>query len=167
MDYLCAAGASQRSVAVQFGVPQQYINRHFRAHVSERYKQMVGASHNETFEQLVAAATEANSESVSLLNLIIRGHSSMWALALEASDHKLMTAHSSRILQALEVRSRITMELAPSGGVTINNFLLRDAAELVNTLRDNEDAVAKIENWYRWRTQGRLIEAKADAEAAD
>ena len=162
MDYLCASGASQRSVAVQFGVPQQYINRHYRAHVSERYKQMVGASHNETFEQLLADATEANSESVNLLNLIIRGHSSMWALALEASDHKLMTAHSARILQALEVRSRITLELAPPGNLTVNTFMLRDAAELVNTLRGNEDAVARIEDWYRWRTEGRLIESEVE-----
>jgi len=63
------------------------------------------------------------------------------------------------------VRSRITLELAPAGGITVNNFLMRDAAELVATLRGNEDAVTKVEEWYRWRTQGRLIEAEANAEA--
>jgi len=45
--------------------------------------------------------------------------------------------------------------------------MFRDAAELVATLRGNEDAVTRIEAWYRWRTHGRLIEAEANAEAAD
>ena len=45
---------------------------------------------------------------------------------------------------------------------------MRDAAELVNTLRGNEDAVARIEDWYKWRTQGKLIEAEIErAEAAE
>ena len=172
IDYLLASGTSQHAIAKQFGLVQQNVGLHYRKHVSDRYKAMVKASHNETFEKLLENAAEANSESVDTLNLLIRGHSQMWGLALEAGDHKLMTAHSSRILQALEIRSKITLELAPSGGVTVNNFLMRDAAELVNTLRGNDEAVARIEEWYRWRTQGRLIEAEAavgdeSAEAAE
>lgn len=134
-------------------------------HVTARYKAMVQSSHNETFEKLLRDATEANSESVDVLNLLIRGHTSQWALALEAGDFRMMSGHSARILQAIEVRSRITLELAPAGGITVNNFLMRDAAELVATLRGNEDAVARIEDWYRWRTQGRMIEVEASAEA--
>jgi hypothetical protein len=123
---------------------------------------MCQAMHNTTFEHLLKEATEANSESIDVLNLLIRGHTSQWALALEAGDFHRMSGHSARILQALEVRSRITLELAPPGGITVNNFLMRDAAELVATLRGNEDAISKIEDWYRYRTQGRLIEAQVE-----
>jgi hypothetical protein len=35
---------------------------------------------------LLANATAANSESVDTLNLLVRGHSQMWALAMEAGE---------------------------------------------------------------------------------
>jgi hypothetical protein len=171
IDYLMASGTAQAAVARQFGFSTSRLNNHFLRHISDRYKAMVGASHTGSFETLLANATTANSESVNTLNLIVRGHTQMWALAMETADHKTMVAHASRILQALEIRCKITLELAPSGNLTVNNFLMRDAAELVNTLRGNDDAVTRIEQWYEWRTQGRLIEAEVehaeDTEAAD
>jgi hypothetical protein len=153
---------SQRSIAETYGLVQQAVSRHYNAHVTARFKAMCQAMHNQTFERLLKDATEANSESVDVLNLLIRGHTSQWALALEAGDYRMMAGHSAKILQAIEVRSRITLELAPPGGITVNNFLMRDAAELVATLQGNEEAVASIENWYRYRTQGKLIEAEIE-----
>jgi len=167
IDYLCATGAAQSRVAAQFGLVQQYVNRHFKQHVSPRYKAMVAASYNASYEKLLKDATEANSESVDTLNLMIRGHTQMWACAHEAGDHKMMSIHAQRVFEGVSLRSKITCELASPGTITINNFLLKDAAELVNALRDNQDAVAKIESWYRWRTQGRLIEAEANVKPAD
>jgi hypothetical protein len=167
VDYLIASGTAQAAIARQYGFPTTSLNRHWKMHVSERYKQMVGASHIESFDTLLANATAANSESVDTLNLLVRGHSQMWALAMEAADHKTMGLHASRILQALEIRCKITLELAPSGNLTVNNFLMRDAAELVNTLRGNEDAVTRIEQWYQWRTQDKLIEAEIERAEVD
>jgi len=162
IDFLLANGASQRSIAAQYNLVQQGVSRHYKVHVTARFKAMVQASHNDTFERLLKEATEANSESIDVLNLLIRGHTSQWALALEAGDFRMMSGHSARILQAIEVRSKITFELAPPGGITVNNFLMRDAAELVAALQGNEDAVARIEDWYRYRTQGKLIEAEIE-----
>ena len=169
IDYLVASGTSQRAVAKMFGVLQQYISRHFASHVTDRYKQLVSASHNPSFEKLLEDATAANSESVDTLNLIIRGHMQMWGVALEAADHQMMRTHSGRVLEALQVRAKITLELAPTGNITVNNYVMRDAAELANTLRGIEGAAERVEEWYRWRTQGRLIEAAAeiDVEAAE
>jgi len=63
------------------------------------------------------------------------------------------------------LRSKITLELEPEArNVTINNYLVKDAAELVNTLRDNPEAVRRIEEWYAARMDSKLIE---HAEAAD
>jgi len=53
VDYLIASGTGQAAVARQFGFPTTSINRHFKMHVSERYKAMVGASHIESFETLL------------------------------------------------------------------------------------------------------------------
>src|SRR5215472_15150546 len=167
MDYLCASGASQRSVAAQFGVIQQYINRHFKHHVSARYKAMVSASYNASYEKLLKDATEANSESVDTLNLLIRGHTQMWACAHEAGDHKMMSVHSQRLLEALSLRSKITLELASPGAITVNNYMLRDAADLANTLRNIPGAAEEVEAYYRYRQQGRLIEAEVNVTPSD
>src|SRR5215472_544917 len=63
INYLVASGTSQRAVAKMFGVAQQYISRHFASHVTDRYKAMVSASYNASYEKLLKDATEANSES--------------------------------------------------------------------------------------------------------
>jgi hypothetical protein len=47
-----ASGSAQRAVAAQFGLPKTSLNHHFKLHVSERYKAMVGASHIDSFETL-------------------------------------------------------------------------------------------------------------------
>lgn len=167
IDYLCATSESQRAVARQFGLVQETLRRHFNFHVTDRYKQMARASHNPSFDKLLKDATEANSESVDTLNLIIRGHTQRWGCALEAGNDEAMKAHARIITDALQVRAKITLELAPSGNLTVNNFMLRDAAELANTLRGIPGAAEEVEAWYRWRTQGRLIEAEANVEAPD
>jgi hypothetical protein len=152
---------------VQFGVPQQYVNRHYHTHVSARYKQAVAGSHNASFEKLLADATKSNSETLDVLNLAINGHVRMYVLALEAGDHRMMSVHSARIYEGVSLRSKITMEIAPPGGVTINAFVMRDAVELMNTLQGIEGAPERVEDWYRWRTQGRLIEAEANVATTD
>jgi hypothetical protein len=167
MDYLVASGTSQGAVAKMFGVHQQYISRHFASHVTARYKQMVAASYNDSYDRLLEDATKANSESVDILNLLIRGHMQMWGCAQEGGDHKMMSVHSQRVLEALSLRSKITLELASPGTITVNNYMLRDAAELANTLRNIPGAAEEVESYYRHRMQGRLIEAEVNVKSAD
>jgi hypothetical protein len=167
MDYLVASGTSQGAVAKMFGVHQQYISRHFASHVTARYKQMVAASYNASYDRLLEDATKANSESVDILNLLIRGHMQMWGRAQEGGDHKMMSVHSQRVLEALSLRSKITLELASPGTITVNNYMLRDAAELANTLRNIPGAAEEVESYYQHRMQGRLIEAEVNVKPAD
>jgi hypothetical protein len=105
-------------------------------------------------------ATEANAETVDVLNLLIRGHMQRWAVNLETDNDKAMSVHAGKVLQAVEMRARILLELQPeTRNLTVNNYLVRDAASLVNVLRDNPDAVAKIEAWYRDRMDNsKLVE---------
>jgi hypothetical protein len=159
IDYLAASGASLRSLETQFGLGHSSLQRHFERHVTERFKKLCQAQHLTSFEEMLAGATEANAETVDILNLLIRGHAQRWAICLEAGSDKAMNVHSGKILSAIELRSKITLELQPEArNLTINNYLVRDAAELVDTLRDNAEAVAKIEAWYRDRM---LIEHEA------
>jgi hypothetical protein len=165
IDYLCATTESQRAVARQFGLVQETLRRHFNFHVTDRYKAMARASHNPSFDKLLKDATEANSESVDTLNLIIRGHTQRWGCCLDAGDDEGMKMHARVITEALTVRSRITLEIASPSTITVNNYMLRDAAELANTLRNIPGAAEQVEAYYRM--QGRLIEAEARIEAID
>src|SRR5262249_15941303 len=142
IDYLMAAGASATATAKNFGLAQQGLSRHFANHVSARYKQMCAAQHLAGFEAMLRDATEANAETVDVLNLLIGGHMQRWAVNLETDNDKAMSVHAGKVLQAVEMRARILLELQPeTRNLTVNNYLVRDAAALVNVLRDHPSAV--------------------------
>jgi hypothetical protein len=164
IDYLAASGASLRSLEAQFGLGHASLQRHFERHVTERFKRLCQAQHLTSFAEMLQNATEANAETVDTINLLIRGHAQRWAICLEVGADQNMNFHARRILQAIELRSRITLELQPEArNLTINNFITRDAAELVNTLKGNAEAVAKIEEWYSARMNAKLIEHEPQA----
>lgn len=160
IDYLLATGSSGRTIEVQYGLNQQNVNLHYRKHVSDRFKRMCQASHLESFEELLKQATEANVETLDLLNLLVRGHPQRWATALERGEDSRMSMHAGRLLTAIELRSRITLELQPEAcNVTVNNYLMRDAASLVSVLKEHPAAVIDIENWYEQRiARSKMIE---------
>jgi hypothetical protein len=167
IDYLIASGASMQSVGEQFGLAKQRLSAHYKVHVSDRFKQMCAAQHLASFEDMLKNATEANVEAVDLCNLLIKGHMQRWAANLESGGDHMMAKHASKVLETLELRSRITLELQPEArNMTVNNYLVRDASALIAVLRDNAAAVAKIEDWYRGRMDSKLIEID-HAEAAE
>jgi hypothetical protein len=129
---------------------------------------MCSAQHLASFEEMLKNATEANAETVDILNLLIRGHAQRWAICHEVGADKAMAAHAGKVMQAVELRSRILLELQPeTRNLTVNNYLIRDAAQLVETLRDNPEAVRRIEEWYSARMDNSKLIEHADAEAAD
>lgn len=167
IDYLIASGASMRSVGEQFGLDVQRLSSHYKKHVSERFKQLCAAQHLSSFEDMLKSATEANIEAVELCNLLIKGHMQRWAANLESGSDTLMNLHAGKALQSLELRSRITLELQPEArNLTVNNYLIRDAASLVAVLRDNPDAVARVEEWYRNRMDNAKLIEHAEVEGS-
>ena len=168
IDYLMATGSSSNTVAARYGLTQQNVNLHYRKHVSDRFRKMCQASHLESFEALLEQATEANVETLDLLNLLVRGHSQRWAVALEGGQDARMALHANRLLAAIELRSRVTLELQPEArNVTVNNYLMRDAASLVSVLRDHPAAIIDIENWYQRRLDKAKVVNQEQAAADD
>jgi hypothetical protein len=84
-----------------------------------------------------------------------------------------MAAHAARILQAIELRSRVTLELQPESrtNLTINNItLMKDAAELTWLLANHPAAVAELEGWYDRRMKDvtpALPESTVESDAAE
>jgi hypothetical protein len=158
VDFLLASGAHVSALAAQFGIPQDSLYRHYKKHVSERYKRIVGSSHLEGFEALIGKATEGCAETLDILDLLIRGHSQQWAIAMESGSGQTMAMHANKVLQATELRSKITRELVPSANLTVNNYLLHDAAQIVSVLQDHPEAADAVLQWHERRTNTRVIE---------
>jgi hypothetical protein len=147
-----AQGASPSATSAQFGVSLKSIIHHYRSHVTERYKRMLGASRLESFEALLTKAAEGDAESLDILNLLIRGHMQAWALGLDSNDTRAMTQHTARILQATELRAKITRELVGTPTIQLNTFLTHDAAQLVAVLENYPEAAEAVLQWHTKRT---------------
>jgi len=162
IDFLCASSGQYSVVGGQFGLTQNCILNHYRKHVSDRYKRIVGAGRLEAFEELLKKAAEGGAETLDILDLLIRGHSQMWSVALDSGSTPAMVSHAAKILQASELRAKITRELVPGPTLQVNNYLLHDAAQIVQALHGHPEAAQTILEWYEKRKSTRVIEHAAD-----
>jgi hypothetical protein len=158
INFLCASGGDKRSIATQFGLPYHSVLYHHNAHITQRYKRIIGASRLESFEALLVKASEGDAESLDILNLLIRGHMQAWALGLDSGDTKGMALHTARILEATSLRAKITRELTGTPTIQVNSFLLHDAATLVQVLENYPEAAEAVVRWHQQRTNTRVIE---------
>jgi hypothetical protein len=166
INFLCASGGDKSAIAAQFGLPRTSVLYHHRAHITERYKRIIGASRLESFEALLTRAAEGDGESLDILNLLIRGHTQGWAVAFESNSTKDMVLHSVRILAATELKAKITRELTGTPTIQINSFLTHDAAQLVQILEHHPEAADAVLRWHQQRTNTRVIEHTPEHAAA-
>jgi hypothetical protein len=165
INFLLASGGVRRAIAAQFGLTITSITHHHRTHITARYKRIIGASRIECFEELLNKAAEGDTETLDILALLVRGHAQGWALGLETNDAKTMSLHSARILQASELRAKITRELTGTPTIQLNTFLTHDAAMLVQVLEKHPEAAQAVIDWHQQRTNTRVIEHTEHAAA--
>jgi hypothetical protein len=164
IDFLAASGVQLNAVAAQHGISSSSLYHHFHRHVTERYKKLIGASRLETFEALMQRCTEGDAETIDILDLLIRGQAQQWGIALDAGASLGMVQHANKVLQAAELRSKITRELVPAQSLTVNNYVLRDAAEIVQPLWQHPAAQQALVEWHEKRNTTRVIEHAAAAD---
>jgi hypothetical protein len=157
INFLVASGGDKTAIATQFGVSRRSLVLHYASHVTARFKRIIGASRMESFEALLTKAAEGETETLDILNLLVRGHSQAWALALETGSNQAMVQHAGKILQASELRSKITRELVPGPTFQVN-YLLHDAAQIVEVLHQHPEAADELLRWYQRRTDTKVIE---------
>jgi hypothetical protein len=168
INFLLASGGNRTAIAAQFGVTIASVTHHYHRHITARYKRIVGATRIESFEALLARAAEGDSETLDILALLVRGHTAGWALGLETNDAKTMALHAARILQASELKSKITRELTGPTTIQIHSVLTADAAQLVAVLESFPEAAQAVIEWHRRRTTTtRVIEHSEHAEHAN
>jgi hypothetical protein len=167
INFLLASGGVRTAIAAQFGLSIGSITHHHQSHITARYKRIIGASRLDSFEELLTKAAAGDAESLDILQLIIRGHMQGWALGLESNDAHTMSLHTGRILQATELRAKITRELTGTPTIQLNTFLTHDAAMLVQVLEKHPEAAQAVIDWHQQRTNTRVIEHSEHASASD
>jgi hypothetical protein len=95
---------------------------------------------------------------------MISGHFHSWSLAFSNGSQAGMTAHGSQLRQLIELRAKITRELAPSQhyhGITNNVLLMGDITNLMKILEGFPEARQAITDYYTARPLPQLIEHAA------
>ena len=107
---------------------------------------------------MLKKAAEGGAETLDILDLLIRGHTQQWSIALDSGSGLGMVQHASKILAATELKAKITRELVPGPSLQVNNYLLHDAAQIVNVLHAHPEAADAVLEWHKKRTSTSVIE---------
>jgi hypothetical protein len=150
VNFALAKGVPVKAVAESHGLGASATYNHFRKHIPENYKKIIGAGVYADIDELLKKCTQGDAESLDILNAAISGTFNAWSLAFANGSQAGMTAHGSQLRQFLELRAKITRELAPAqhyGSVT-NNILLSDATALLRILQPYPEARQAIVEYY-------------------
>lgn len=166
IDYLLATGQGMVPLARRFGLPIYSVRNHAEKHLTAEYVAAVRAGPLQDEEALRKLCASNGVSVVENLSAIYAGLAARWLHAFEAGDDQRLIALTTKLHANLEIRARISKELAPAGSnfVTNNNFLLSDASALLQVLTPFPEARAAIVRHY---TAGGGLPAPLVIEHAD
>jgi hypothetical protein len=165
IDFLIAKGEALQPLSRKFHLSPSALYRHSINHISEEYRNVVTASPLGSLESLQKLACESGASVVDNLQAIYAGLSNRWLLAFESGDDTRLAVLTGKMHQNLEIRARISKELLPNGSSFTqinNNFLLKDAGELLKILADEPSARAKIVAYYNEKPMRQIEHEAAD-----
>jgi AcrR family transcriptional regulator len=161
IDYALAKGISLRAVADEHGLGPTSVFRHFRDHVPETYKQIIGSGVYRDLDELLKSCGKGDAESLDVLNAMISGFFHQWALAFSNGAQSAMVQFGSQLRQLIELRAKITRELAPAQHLhqTVNTVaVMNDISGLLKILRPFPDACRALVEHFDAELKPRQIE---------
>ncbi|HVM78855.1 MAG TPA: hypothetical protein VMU06_07535 [Stellaceae bacterium] len=135
LEFLCARGGSLRAIAQKFGVKYEGLRRHNLKHVSDQYKKSVVLGPFKSEDELRRLLAENSSSVVENLMALYGGLTSRWLVNFEAGCDEALVPLSREMLRVLDMRAKISRELAPASSTVISNIFVHPAfADLQSTL---------------------------------
>ena len=153
INYSLCIGVKAPTLATKYSLRVGAIYNHFEKHVAENYKKIISSGVYGSIDELLKSCVKGDAESIDVLNAMISGHFHSWSVAFANGSQSGMVAHAAQLRALLELRSRITRELAPSAtyhNVT-NNVLMADTTTLLKILAPYPDARQAIVDYYDQR----------------
>ena len=167
INYALASGVSGQAIAAKFNLSPSSVYNHARKHISATYRKVISSGVYCDIDAVLKACATGDAQSLDLLNAAISGTFNMWSQCFANADRAGMTQHVVQLRGLIELRSKITRELAPAQhyGAQINNILVTgDISTLMRILEPWPDAKAAIVAYYAERPMiepSRLIEHAA------
>ena len=84
INYALAAGTAPLAVAKEHGLGVSATYNHWRKHVPENYKKIIGTGVYASLDELLKSCVKGDAESLDVLNAMISGHFHAWSLAFSA-----------------------------------------------------------------------------------
>jgi Trp operon repressor len=131
IELLIAGGASQRSVALRFGLSIFATQRHWsNGHVSDERKAQLVAGPGVKLAELANRAADENISILDSLTLIKSMLFAQFMYASECHDLQGSAQISSKLLEALRMQARLTGQLSQAGASVTNNTLIMQSPEV-------------------------------------
>ena len=145
IDYLIASGATRRAVAAKFNVSADSVERHARRHISDEFRASVRLGPFKSEDELRALIAENSTSVVENLRAVQGMLSARLLIAYEAGADLALVSLTREMLRVLDMRARISRELAPPKSTVVNNVFAIPAvmdlqATLMRTLANYPEA---------------------------
>jgi hypothetical protein len=126
VNYMLAKGVTAAAVAREHGLVARSVQYHREHHIPENYRKIISSGIYADLDELLRACVQGDAESLDILNALISGFFHSWSLAFSNGSQSQMVQYSSQLRHLIELRAKITHELAPAqhlhGHLQINNF---------------------------------------------
>jgi hypothetical protein len=168
-NYALARGTTIAAVAREYGFHERSVRTHFRDHITENYKSIIGSGIYKNIDELLKACIDGNAESLDVLNALISGLFHSWGVAFSNGDSRQMIQYSSQLRQLIELRAKLTSELAPAhhlhSSLTVNAFSSDTAsmvAGIARALQPFPEARLAVMNFLHPEQKVKVIEHAGD-----
>ena len=172
LDYLLSTGSTAAACARKFGLSADTVERHKKRHITDQYKASVRIGPFASESELRKLVAENSSSVVQNLQSIYSGLAARWLSCFESGADLMLVQLTKAMHHNLDMRARISRELAPPSTIVANFYnspvmlelqkeLLRVLAQHPQARRDVIEALRELE-----RKAPPLIEVKADDRAA-
>ena len=171
IDWLLATGSTRSAVARKFNLSSDAVERHARKHISAEFRNAVAIGPYKSEAELRRLTAENSASVVENLAAIYGGLTSRWLSAFESGSDTTLAMLTKEMLRVLDMRARISRELAPPQTTVMNFFnaapFLELQGQLLRTLAQHPEARRDVIAMLREmeRKSPPLIEVKADAAA--
>jgi hypothetical protein len=165
IDLAVASGLSKRAIGERFKVSPDAVWRHGKDHLTPELKAALALKLVRKEGDTRAVLLEEGAGAVEALRAIRAPLFSRFLTAVDVGDDRAAAALAGRLHEGLNLSARLTGELLPAAGTTIQNIVvsadyIRLRGELLAALRPFPEAAHAVSEVFR-RTGARAEDAMA------
>lgn len=154
VDLAIASGLSKRAIGEKYGLHPDAVWRHGQNHLSPEVKAALALKLVRKEGDVRAVLLEEGAGAVEALRAIRAPLFGRFLTAVDVGDDRAAAALAGRLHEGLSLSARLTGELMPAAGTTIQNIVIsqdyiRLRTDLLNALRPFPEAARAVAEVFR------------------